>query len=436
MKIFKGLRWWIIALVCLGTTLNYLSRNSLGVLADTLKNDLAFSTKEYSYVVAAFQVTYMFMQPVCGYIIDFLGLKIGFALFAAAWSVVGMLHGFATGWISLAFFRGLLGLTEAAAIPAGIKAVSEWFPRQERSVAVGYFNAGTSLGAVIAPILVAWLLYQYSWQAAFIVTGALGFVFAGLWLYFYRSPKEHPNLSNAERDYILTGQDSVAEVQIHVKPSIKAIASTRRFWGIAITRFLAEPAWQTFNFWIPLYFISVRGMNLKEFAIFGWMPFLAADLGGILGGYLSPFLMKHCKLNLVNSRIAGIATGALLMTSVGFVGYVESPYTAIALFCIGGFAHQMISCLVNTMTTDVFDTREVGTANGLTGMISWMGGLSFSLLIGQLAESVGYTHLFVALGMFDVVGATILIVLYYGHKDSGVNVLSKKIKNKGNFNVS
>jgi len=420
MKHIKGLRWWIIALVCFGTILNYISRNSLGVLADTLKHDLAFSTKEYSYVVAAFQVAYTIMQPVCGYIIDFLGLKVGFALFAAAWSVVGMLHGFATGWISLAFFRGLLGLTEAVAIPAGIKAVSEWFPKQERSVAVGYFNAGTSMGAVIAPVLVAWLLYKHGWQAAFIATGALGFIFAGLWFFFYRSPKDHPNLSEKERAYILSGQESIAEGQTRANPSVRAIVTTRRFWGIAITRFLAEPAWQTFNFWIPLYFISVRGMNLKEFAIFGWMPFFAADMGGILGGYLSPFLMKHFKFKLISSRIAGIATGALLMTSVGFVGYVESPYVAIALFCIGGFSHQMISGLVNTMTADVFNTREVGTANGLTGMISWIGGLSFSLLIGQLAESIGYTPLFAALGMFDVVGVTILFLLYRGYKDSNV----------------
>ena len=132
MKTINGLRWWIIALVCFGTILNYISRNSLGVLADTLKHNLGFSTKEYSYVVAAFQVAYTVMQPVCGYIVDFLGLKVGFALFAAAWSVAGILHGFATGWLSLAFFRGLLGLTEAAAIPAGIKAVSEWFPKKER----------------------------------------------------------------------------------------------------------------------------------------------------------------------------------------------------------------------------------------------------------------------------------------------------------------
>jgi len=418
MKTIKGLRWWIIALVCFGTILNYISRNSLGVLADTLKHNLGFSTKEYSYVVAAFQVAYTVMQPVCGYIVDFLGLKVGFALFAAAWSVAGILHGFATGWLSLAFFRGLLGLTEAAAIPAGIKAVSEWFPKKERSVAVGYFNAGTSMGAVIAPVLVAWLLYRYSWQAAFVATGALGFAFAALWFFFYRSPKDHPNLSEAERAYILSGQESIADDQQYVKVSVKSIVYTRRFWGIAITRFLAEPAWQTFSFWIPLYFISVRGMNLKEFAIFGWMPFLAADLGGILGGYLSPFYMKYFKFKLVSSRIAGIATGAILMTSVGFVGYVDSPYAAIALFCIGGFSHQMISGLVNTMTADVFNTKEVGTANGLTGMISWIGGLSFSLLIGQLAETVGYTPLFSALGLFDVVGASILFLLYRGYRDN------------------
>jgi MFS transporter, ACS family, hexuronate transporter len=412
MKI-KGLRWWIIGLVCLGTIINYLARNSLGILAPILTTELNFSTQEYSYVVGAFQLAYTIMQPVCGYIVDFLGLKVGFALFAVLWSVANCLHGVAAGWMSLAFFRGLLGLTEASAIPSGIKAVGEWFPLKERSIAVGWFNAGTSLGAMLAPPLVIYVQLQYSWKAAFFVTGALGFVFAALWWTFYRSPKEHTYLGENERDYIISGQNPpVLDADGSVpRPKIKEILSTKRFWGVAIPRFLAEPAWQTFSFWIPLYLATERGMNIKEIAMFAWLPFLAADLGGILGGYISPFFMKYFKMRLINSRLAGIVVGAICMIGPGLIGLAADAYTAIGLFCVGGFAHQMISALLNTVSADVFDGHEVATANGLTGTAAWTGGLTFSLIVGALANTIGYNPLFVCLTVFDIIGACVAIAL-------------------------
>ncbi|MDR3440992.1 MFS transporter [Telmatospirillum sp.] len=412
MKI-KGMRWWIISLICLGTVINYLARNSLGVMAPTLKTELNFTTQQYSYVVFAFQWGYTIMQPVCGYIVDFLGLKAGFALFAVLWSVANCFHGFATGWLSLAFFRGALGLTEAAAIPSGIKAVGEWFPSKERSVAVGWFNAGTSLGAMLAPPLVIFVQIHYSWRAAFFVTGALGFFFAALWWLFYRSPKDHPCLTSSERDYITAGQNPpvlTADGRPE-KPKVGQILRSKRFWGIAIPRFLAEPAWQTFSFWIPLYLSTVRGMNIKEIAMFAWLPFLAADMGGILGGYMCPFFMKHFKMRLVNSRLAGIAVGAVCMIGPGCIGLVSDVYTAIGLFCIGGFAHQIISALLNTLSADVFESQEVATANGLTGSAAWIGGSTFTLIVGALAETIGYNPLFVCLSVFDLVGACVAITL-------------------------
>ena len=411
MKTLKGLRWWIVGLICLGTIINYLARNSLAVLAPVLQKNLSFSTQEYSYVLGAFQVGYTVMQAVCGYALDFLGLKLGFALFAVAWSAANLLHALASGWLSLAFFRGLLGLSEAAAIPAGIKAISEWFPAKERSVAVGYFNAGTSLGALMAPPLVVWVTTQSSWQMAFIVTGGLGFVFALLWWLFYRSPGNHPLLANQERDYILAGQESKDSAERRKSPPVLEILSSSRFWGIAIPRFLAEPAWQTSNFWIPLYLANERHMDLKQIAIFAWLPFLAADLGGIFGGYLSPLVMRYFKLNLVHSRIAGIVLGAILMIGPGSIGLAASPYVAIGLFCIGGFAHQMISALLNTLSADVFDPHEVATANGLTGTAAWTGGLSFSLVVGHLATTIGYGPLFACLTLFDMIGAVVVIAL-------------------------
>lgn len=413
MKTIKGLRWWIVALICLGTIINYLARNSLAVLAPVLQTKLSFSTQEYSYVVAAFQVGYTIMQSVCGFVLDFLGLKIGFALFALAWSASNLLHALATGWGSLAVFRGLLGLSEAAAIPAGIKAISEWFPAKERSVAVGFFNAGTSLGALLAPPLVIWVLLQSNWQVAFVVTGGLGFIFALLWWLLYRTPKSHWLLSDQEHEYIKAGQQT-EETEKRQPPPVLKILSSARFWGIALPRFLAEPAWQTFNFWIPLYLANERHMNLKDIAVFAWLPFLAADLGGIFGGYLSPLLMKYFKMRLIPSRIGGIVLGALLMIGPGCIGLAASPYLAIALFCIGGFAHQMISALLNTLSADVFEPNEVATANGFTGTAAWTGGLTFSLVVGALATTIGYGPLFACLTLFDIIGAIIVIVLLRG----------------------
>ncbi|WP_133666266.1 MFS transporter [Paraburkholderia sp. BL10I2N1] len=411
MKTIKGLRWWIIVLVCLGTIMNYLARNSLGVLAPELKHVLNLSTQQYSYVVGAFQIGYTIMQPVCGIVVDLIGLRLGFALFAVLWSASGVLHGLATGWVSLAGMRGLLGLFEAAAIPSGMKAVAEWFPDKEKSVAVGYFNAGTSLGALLAPPVVIFLSLRFGWQSAFMVTGALGFVWAALWYALYRSPTEHPRITEHERTLIETGQTTSPPAS---QRPVRDVLGSRRFWAIALPRFFAEPAWQTFSFWIPLYLVTVRHMDLKEIALFAWLPFLAADLGGIFGGYLSPFLMKYCRVPLIWSRVAGVVLGALLMIGPACIGLVASPYMAIALFSVGGFAHQMISALVNTLSADVFDSDEVATASGFAGMAAWIGGLSFSLVVGALADTVGYGPLFACLAAFDLIGATLLVVLIRG----------------------
>ena len=395
MKI-KALRWWIIALVCFGTIVNYLSRNSLAVLAPTLMAQMRFSDREYSYVVGAFQLAYTVMQPVCGYVLDFLGTRAGFALFALLWSLTSCLHGFATGWLSLAVFRGGLGLTEAAAIPAGVKAISEWFPAQERSVAMGFFNIGTSLGAMLAPPLVVFLQLRYNWRVAFLVTGALGFVFAAAWWLLYRSP-ERPKLPTT---------DGHAQ-----KPAVMEILRTRRYWGIAIPRFLAEPAWQTFNFWIPIYLTTERGMSLQGIAMLAWLPFVAADVGSVVGGFVSPLFMKRFKMPVVHSRLAGIVLGAACMIGPGCIGLTTSVYWAIGLLCVGAFAHQIISIMTNTLSTDLFGSHEVATANGLAGTAAWTGGLSFSLIVGALAHSVGFNALFACLSVFDIMAAVVAITL-------------------------
>lgn len=404
---WKSARLRILALVMVGTILNYIARNSLGALAPQLKLDLQITTEQYSYIVGAFQLAYTVMQPIGGMLIDRIGLTAGFALFAVAWSVANMAHGFARGWLSLAAFRGLLGMAEAAVIPAGMKTIGEWFPDRERSVATGWFNAGTALGAVIAPVMAALLAKHYGWQAAFVVTGAIGLIFAVAWYRWYRSPQDAAYVSAEELAEIQDGQRPVPVSAT----TIRSIIGSSRYWAIAVPRFLAEPAWQTFSFWVPLYFAKERGWDLTQIALFAWVPFLAADAGGILGGYLAPWLQRWKGLTLEGSRIAGIWIGAILMIAPGCVGLVASPYAAIGLLAIGGFAHQVISVLINTLSADVFPKSDIAKANGLVGMAGWTGGLLFSLAIGQFADKIGFAPLFACLGLFDLIGAIWLLAL-------------------------
>ncbi len=397
----------MISLIMLGATVNYLTRSTLSVAAPTLIKDLNIGPKEYSWINAAFQGAIM-LQPFCGYVLDVLGLKTGYAIFAIAWSFINMAHAFARSWPMFAVLRGLLGLAEGSANPAGMKATSEWFPANERGIAGGIYNIGASVGSMVAPPLVAWAIIFYNWQFAFVITGSLGLLWVILWWLFYQSPSTHPNLSEQERAYIAAGQEPALAVT--TRPSPIRIVQQRNFWGIALPRFLADPTWGTLTVWLPLYLSTVRHMDLKQIALTAWLPFLAADIGCIFGGFLSRIFQKR-GLTLINSRRATFTFGALIMVGVAFVGAVESPYTALALLSLAGFAHQTLSVTVITMSSDLFPRSEVATVAGMAGVFGNLGLLLFSLAIGGLVTTVGYSPFFVCLGLLDLVGAALLWTL-------------------------
>ncbi|MBU7440482.1 MFS transporter [Paraburkholderia fungorum] len=410
MKI-KGIRWWMVSLVAAGLIINYLARNTLSVAAPTLMKDLNITTEQYSHVVVAWQLCYAFMQPVAGYVLDTVGTKLGFAAFALAWSLACAAAAWSTGWRSLAFFRGVLGIAEAAGIPAGVKATSEWFPAKERSVAIGWFNIGSSVGALLAPPLVVWALLHGQWQWAFLIVGVAGIVWSALWMLLYRHPQKQKLLSDAEREYILSGQEAKHSELGSVKRSWTAMLGSRDFWAIGIPRILSEPAWQTFNAWIPLYMMTERHMNLKEVALYAWMPFLAADIGCVLGGYLSPLFHKYAKVSLFTSRKLVFVVGALCMIGPACVGVVASPYAAVALLCVGGFAHQTLSGALYAITSDMFGKNEVATATGMGGMAGYLGAAAFTALFGVLVTQIGYSPLFVVLAVFDIIAAGVVCLL-------------------------
>jgi MFS transporter, ACS family, hexuronate transporter len=411
----KGLRWWMISLLMLGSIVNYLTRSTLAVAAPTLLKDLHITEQQYSWILNTFQSMIM-LQPVCGYVMDVIGLKLAFAIFAVVWSLVCMAHGLAHNWQMLAGLRGLLGLAEGSANPAGMKATAEWFPAKERGFAGGLFNIGASVGSMLAPPLVGFAILYYNWQTAFVFTGAIGLVWVALWLCFYNSPDKHPKLSPEERNYITSGQEKHLQSD-GKRPSILTLLRQRNFWGIAVPRFLADPTWSTLTFWLPLYLSQVRHFNLKEIALTAWLPFLAADLGCMFGGVVVAFLQKR-GVRLINARRGAFTVGACLMTGMAFVGFVQSPYAALALLCLGGFAHQTLSVTVITMSSDLFKRNEVATVAGMAGTCGNAGVFIFNAIIGGLVLTIGYTPFFVGLAVLDLAGAAVLWTLV---RDNNIN---------------
>lgn len=401
-------RWAVLALFVGAMVLNYLARSVLGVAAPVILAEQSISSEHYSWITSAFQIGVM-LQPVAGFLLDGVGLRIGFALCLAVWSLITMAHVWASGWISFAGLRLPLGLAEGSAQPAGQKLVAEWFPARERGTAGGIYNIGASFGAVLAPPLVAWAVMTGSWRLAFVVIGGFGLVWSLAWLFWYRAPARHPALGEAERAYILEGQEARLAPRGQ-RPRITDLLRRRQVWGIALPRMLADPVWGMLSFWMPLYLARVRGFDLTQIALFAWLPFLAADLGCLFGPFVAARLHRR-GVNLIDARRWAFTLGAVLMTGMVFVSLAANPYVAVGLLCLGGFAHQTLSVTVITMAADLFRRDEVGTVAGIAGFAGNLGVLLFTLALGHMVDQVGYGPFFLLLGVLDLAGAALLWTL-------------------------
>ncbi|MFV1920195.1 MFS transporter [Sphingomonas sp. MJ1 (PH-R8)] len=408
MRRFPHVRWTIIGLFVGAMVINYLTRSILGVAAPAIMAEQHISSAQYSWITGAFQLGIMF-QPVAGYLLDLIGLKIGFTLFVAVWSLITMGHGLATGWMGFAGLRGALGLVEGSAQPAGMKLVAEWFPARERGVAGGIYQIGASFGAVFAPPLVAWAVLNHSWRAAFFVAGGLGLLWVIAWLFWYAPPGRHRALSERERTLIVEGQEA-ALAKRRRRPPLRELLGQRNLWAIAGARFLADPVWGMLSLWMPLYLVQARHFDLTQIAMFAWLPFLAADLGCLFGPAVVAWLQRR-GVSLVDARRGAFTVGAVLMMGMMFVGTVTSPIAAVALLCLGGFAHQTLSVTVITMSSDLFPQDQVATATGVSGTAANLGVLIFTLVLGSLVDQVGYQPFFILLGLLDLLGAALLWTL-------------------------
>ena len=390
------------------TVLNYTDRQTLSVLAPTLRSDLHLSDRDYSLAVSAFLLSYTIMYTLGGRLIDHLGVRTGLALCIGWWSIATMLTGVARGVWTLAGFRFLLGIGEPAIFPGGLKATAQWFPRRERALPAGVFSSGSAVGAVIAPPLIAWLSIHFGWRYAFVIPGALALLWMPLWLRVYRPPFEHPKVEPAAREMLRRDEAEIARV-----PSRTwwQLLRQRRVWGLVLPRMASDPVWYFYLFWLPDYLQRQRGLTLAEVGYYGWIPYLAADAGNVAGGGLSDWLIRH-GWNPVRARIAVLIGVACLAPIGALAGVVGSTAVSIGSISLVAALCQCWSTNTSTLALDVFPEAEKATVTGLMGTAGGIGGIAFSTLLGFVIARGGYPWAFAVAALLHPLAVFILIAVF------------------------
>ncbi|WP_298477740.1 MFS transporter [uncultured Maribacter sp.] len=406
MKATKNLRWWIVATIFLATTINYIDRQALSVAAPVIREDLNLSNEQYSWIVSSFLLAYTIMQIVSGRLIDILGTKKGFTISIIWWSIANMLHAFGTGILSLGIFRFLLGMGEAGNYPAGMKAISEWFPKEERSKAVGILNMGPGFGAIIAPPLLVWLILTFGWKLSFVITGALGFLWLVLWRGIYYTPENHPKITNEELELILKKEKD--NFQKEQSPWL-SFFKHKEVWGLALSRFVSDGAFYFFVFWLPSWLADVKEFSLTEIGMFAWIPFLFSDIGSFVGGWTGEKLIAN-GMSLNASRKWVLWIGAILVVPVLGCLYVQSPYVAIGLISISLFATQFKQSSLFTLPIDIFSKKDAASVWGISGSAGSLGAMLFTPVIGWLVDTISYAPVFTIVAFLHIISAILVMV--------------------------
>ena len=398
-----AIRWRIAILLAVITTINYIDRSVFGVVAPVVRGEFDINDADYGLITSGFLLAYGIGQLISGPWIDRLGTKRAFSYAAIFWSVATILHALGRGLWSFFTLRIILGLAEAANFPAASKAVAQWFPANERSTAVAIFMLGAGLGAIITPPLTVWTMQSLGWQWAFIIPGSMGLVWVVLWQRWYHPPEAHPSIESAEQVLILenrSGQQSQA--------GWRALLSQREFWGILIARVVSDFPFYFFLFWLPQYLIDVRGFDLRAIALFAWLPWVAADLGALVGGSLSSSLVTKGQ-SINRARKTVIWLGAVLVAvAVVPAYYTDSSAVALALICFGLFAIQIKGAVFFTLPTDLFPADRVATVWGVFGAVGSLGGSLLGLLAGFMIQGAGYESVFLMIASLHLISALLL----------------------------
>ena len=400
-------RWGIVLLLFFIAMANNLDRQALSVLAPTLKQNFGFGSVEYSYVVAAFLAAYALGYLFCGSLLDRLGVKVALAIALAFWSLAGMLHAVTTGWVSLAIFRFLLGLGESFNSPAGVKAISEWIPPRERGLCVAVFSNGNIFGAIIAPPLVAFVALQFGWRWGFIVTGALGFVLLAVWLRNYEAPENHPRLSGEERAFIQESLLAAAPIMSAPRLTMWQLLRHPVCVSFFVVRLLTDPVAYFLSFWLPDYFQHARGFSLALIGLVGWVPFLAADIGGPGGGALSDWLIRRGWPS-GKARRSLMLVAACLMPLALVAVRTEIAWLAVALIAVvyAGQTCWMANQLA--LISESVTPENVARMLSLSALGGSLGGVISTLIAGRLIAAAGYTTVFTGIGFLPLIAFGIL----------------------------
>jgi len=397
-------RWSICALLFFAATVNYIDRQVIGILKPTLQGLYGWSEIDYSNIVFAFTTAYAIGMLAAGRFIDWLGVRKGFSLVVIFWSIAAMGHSLARSVLGFGAARFALGIGEAGSFPSSIKAVAEWFPKKERALATGIFNAGTNVGAVVAPLAVPFITVAYGWQWAFIATGALGFIWVIAWLAIYTSPGMNTRLSSEELKYIQSDAPEAAG-----KPTWRSLLPHRQTWAFAVGKFLTDPIWWVYLYWLPDFLHKSHGLSLTELGPPVVTIYVLADIGSIGGGWLSSSLIKrHWTINA--SRKVAMLVCAVAVVPIVFASMTASLWTAVALIGLAAAAHQGWSANLFTLASDMFPRSAVGSVVGIGGMAGAVGGMLIAKIVGYVLQWTGSY-----LPVFVIAGSMYLIALLFIH---------------------
>lgn len=402
-----GYRWTICALLFFATTINYVDRQVLGILAPTLQRDLGWSEADYGAIASWFSFAYGIGFLGVGRLLDRIGVKKGFSAAIVTWSLAAMSHALATTAGGFSIARAALGFGESGNFPGAIKATAEWFPKKERALATGIFNAGSNVGAIVTPLIVPWIALTWGWRAAFICTGLLGFLWLIAWSIVYDTPEKHRKLSADELAYIRSDPPERME-----PISWKEILRHRQAWAFIIGKMLTDPVWWFYLFWLPKFLDARFGVQLGSLAAPLVLIYLVADIGSVGGGWLSSALIKRgATVNRARKTAMGLA--ALVIVPTMLAPRAPTMWTAVAIVSVAAAAHQWWSCNIFTIASDMFPRRAVATIVGLGGFSGAMGGVAFQRLTGHLLQQdpTAYGKIFVICGLAYVVALGVIHLL-------------------------
>lgn len=408
MKI-RNYRWFVVALLLVATTINYIDRQVIGLMKPILEKEFNWSETDFSRIVMAFSAAYALGLLTMGRLIDKTGTKTGYSISVIVWSIAGMLHAMVKSVTGFAVVRIVLGIGEAGNFPAAMKAVSEWFPKKEKAIATGILNAGASVGVVAALIIVPWILQYYTWKEVFWITGALGFVWLIFWWIFYEIPSKQKYLTEKELQLIQEGQEEPVQTEKKTLP-MKVLFSMKQTWAVLAGKFFIDPIYWFFLFWLPSYFAVTFGLDLKKPSLPLMIIYAATTFGSIFGGYISSMLVKK-GWDVVKARKRTLLIIAICEFSIILVQFVTDVWVAVALLSVAVALHQAWATNVFTLASDLFPKESVSSVVGIAGMSGAIGGILFPMLVGYLLDSYkiagnlagGYNLL------FTLCGATYLI---------------------------